>query len=223
MASLPTSLHPALYKLSFLKHGYLTELRKMVKIMFGFDSERAMNEIFGYNLSGNMQINKVALEKHAKSIMAISIELQREIEEQIFPEFYGNMFYWLAVNDIMMDQTAMMKIILARDYDPTILGGRAATTSWLETNETIIKELAEKAMTKSKEQPTINIPEGNRIITRARALANILGIDERSAIERLEKKYNLKVKDILEMNEDQLEKLFNEILEKELSLTPKAR
>jgi hypothetical protein len=223
MASLATSLHPSVYKLDFLKHSYLTELRKMVKIMYGFDSERAMSEIFTFNMSGSFKINKEALEKHAKSMTAISIELQREIEEKIFPEFYGNMFYWLAVNNIMMDQTAMMKIILARDYDPTILGGRDATASWLDSNDAVIKEIADKAMAKSKEKSDLQIPELGRIITRAKALAGVLGIDEQTAIERLEKKYNLKAEDVLKMNEEQLDKLFNDILEKELSLTPKVR
>jgi hypothetical protein len=128
----------------FTAHPYTEEIRKIAKVLFAFDSDRALYECVDATFGSTMTFNKAKTEKYIKDVELIADVIQTIGLEQFAPEFYAHMPYWTAVNDDLCDDAAAFKIYMYSMFEPTLLNGPAKTKQWCDENELVLNEIERK-------------------------------------------------------------------------------
>ena len=80
----------------------------------------------------------------------IRAELKKFITNHLLPEFYSDPWFWASMNDRWNDKNAYIFILLAKYYNPTLLGGEKATKDWIDANSATIKEIAKESWDSTK-------------------------------------------------------------------------
>ena len=196
--------------MDFISHGYLKTVRDMAKVYFGLDTAQIRREVIGYDYNRRFVINEAKLNKYSALAKEASAELKRASIERILPEFYADLPFWLAVNKKFNDQSAAFKVLMARDYEPTILGGYEKTAEWIERNGEVIRKITQEALKKLENPPPSSNENGEE-----EWLAGFLGLDRRQAeflADYLRRK-NVSVKDF-SGNPEEFSRKINELIGK---------
>lgn len=132
-------------KVNFFFHSYPSEWREIAWVFFGFDFERARKEIIRFDLGGNLIVNEAKYREYFTMLEKIKSEFN-DFFPRAFENYYGNQLWWAALNDKVKDPTVVFKMMMAQNYDPTILGGRDKTMKWYLLNKDLINEVAKEAL-----------------------------------------------------------------------------
>lgn len=147
MASIPDMLVTNDY-LDMWNHGYAAHFRELIWVYFRFDFEQAKKEVVKTSLMGNLRIDRMKFEEYSQKLEVAKAEL-RAAFKKIVAEFYSTSVWWTALNEKLVDDNSVFRVMMASMYNPTLLGGEEATTRWRITNEDKIKRWANEAWTKS--------------------------------------------------------------------------
>ncbi len=161
----------------FISHGYLKTIRDMAKVYFGLDAAQIRREVIGYDYNRRFTVNEEKLNKYSALIKEASAELKRASVERILPEFYADLPFWLAVNRKFNDKAAAFKVLMARDYEPTILGNYEKTAEWIERNGEVIKKITRETLKKLESGPPRSSDENQE----EEWLAGFLNLNRRQA------------------------------------------
>lgn len=124
---------------TFLHHGYLEDVRHMSKVLFGLDSERIAREAFFYT-EGGIEIDRGVLEKYVRMIDPVAAGVKDEIMARFLPDFFAHFGFYTALNRMYNDKNQALKGWFYLNYEPTSLGGAAATRRRLAKLEPVIEE-----------------------------------------------------------------------------------
>lgn len=183
-------------KISLIYHSYLRELRESLEAYFSFDFERARNEVILWDHARNFRIDVDKFNENAEKLEIIKKELLWFFKEIAVPEYYGDPIYWTSVNDKLVDDIGVFRIMLSLHYNPTLLDGEEKTMKWLKTNESKIKEMALEAFRKSG-KPGILINEEDKKLEQISVfMKRVWGIDEKT-LRRLGERYGIRPEEFI--------------------------
>ncbi len=189
--------------LTFLRHGYLNDIRWASHVFFGLDSEKIYDKIIKFRWSTNqIELDEAAFREFEAKIKLIKEELNSAIFNVILPEFYSNQLYWASVNKRFKDDNAYFKIMMSLTYDPTLLSGHHSTMKWVNENSDKIKELAEEAWKETEKDDD----EKNELVVKIADFAEIFGITKEQIKSIAERYQRISVKEIKKLFQDQIAK-----------------
>ncbi len=169
-------------------HSYVDLLREIMWVHFGFDFKQARKEIIKVDLLGNLHIDRDKFNKYTAMLDKAKPALLATMKKA-FIEFYSDAPGWVAFNDKLQNDAAVVDFIFARSFDfcvqVTEKPGCAETMKWLKAREEEIKEMAKKAFEKSGTAATTSpdVEEAIKAIPSGPALKTL-----RSALPQLEEK-----------------------------------
>ena len=146
-ASIPDMLVTGDY-LDMWNHGYAADFRELIWVYFRFDFEQARKEVVKTSLMGNLRIDHEKFDEYSQKLEVAKAEL-RTAFKRVMAEFYSTPVWWTALNDKLVDDNSVFRVMMAAMYNPTLLGGEEATMKWLKTNEYKIKRWADEAYAES--------------------------------------------------------------------------
>lgn len=144
MASIPEVLYDE-NQIDLFFHGYVAVPRELIRIYFGFNFAQARKDIFRYDLGGNIAIDEQKFREYSQKLALVKGELRELFRDVVIPEFYSDPVWWSAMNEKRVDRNSLLRIMMAAQYNPTILGNEKDTMKWLETHEEEIREMAKTA------------------------------------------------------------------------------
>lgn len=122
-------------KVSLFYHSYAEDLRELMLVFFGYDVQQAYDEIVISNQGGALIVNSDKYREHFGKLEELKVELRKHINENVLPEFYGNLPYWLSLNHRVGDDSTVFRVIARAHYYPTLLGGAEATMVWVNEHK----------------------------------------------------------------------------------------
>jgi|GEM_PF-2900417 hypothetical protein len=184
--SLPVALDEPVDSLDYFQHPYLEEFRKMVKVLTGMDSERAIREIIRPSMgTPSFMVDREKLREHVERLHVISKAFQPAIKEML-ASLYRNPLHWMAVNERMQDKSAFMKVFFALKFDPTSLGGHQESMLYLDENASVLKEIADEVWNApAEQQPQIMLTQPGAVTPMMRIIAEYLSISPEQALRAL--------------------------------------
>ncbi len=160
-ASFPMLAHDDMDRL--LKHSYLKDLRKISRILFNFDSQLAYADMMSLDLMMGREIEKENGYRKVKDYMAKVATISQAVRDvafnQYIPEFYTHPLYYMTLNEFLKDDNATFKIIMYKNFEPTLLGGPNKTRDFLEEHSDMIRGAASSAMREMKSERTKTLTE----------------------------------------------------------------
>ena len=147
MASVPDMLVTGDY-LDMWNHSYATNFRELIWVYFRFDFDQARKEVVKTSLMGNMRVDRAKFDEYSQKLEVAKAEL-RNAFKRVTAEFYSTPVWWTALNDKLVDDNSVFRVMMAAMYNPTLLGGEEATTKWALTNEYKWKRWADEAWRES--------------------------------------------------------------------------
>ncbi len=191
-------------------HSYVEDLREMAWVFWGYDYKRLRKEVIRFDAAGVLMIDEKKFNEASALLKTVQAEYMKFFPKAI-GEFYGKMMFVAALHDKLADKRAIWRIMMRKEYEPTILGGRENTARWLTANEGNIREDALKAWEESG-KPLSGNSEQMQMLHR---FARIFGIDpnDRSQLEQLAKRFNVKPEDVQKMDQEQILELVRKILD----------
>ncbi|MEK7608396.1 MAG: hypothetical protein AAB495_02360 [Patescibacteria group bacterium] len=166
-ASIPVMLYPE-DKIGFFFHGYSSLLREFAHTFFGYNFEQVRDEVVRVDLEGNLIFDEEKFRSRLQELESIKSELLVFFQNKALPEFYSNPVWWMSMNQVRNDPNSVFRIMMANNYDLTILGGHEKTMLWLKIHEPEILEIADEAFKEEGEQEggyvlDVNIPAFLRV------------------------------------------------------------
>ena len=150
-------------KVNFFFHGYPVAWRQIAWVFFGFDFTRVRKEIFRLELAGNLTIDEEKYRAYFQMLEQIKKEIS-DFSPLALEAYYSNQLWWSAFNERLRDPDIVFKMMMALNYDPTLLGGRENTMKWYSVNKPLVDEISKSALasldTSSAGDPneTVRIP-----------------------------------------------------------------
>lgn len=222
LASVPQMLLPE-DKISLPFHGYLRDLREMIWVFFGYNFDQAQKEIVVFNHDGhNLRIDPRKFNEYLGKLEEVKKELTHFFRTKALPEFYSDPVFWTSLHEKLQDKCGIFRIMMALNYDLTILDGRDKTKAWLELTKEERMEMAQRAFEESgrpsQEREDDSADSDSRIIslTFLELVRQTTGIDEKELM-RLAKKYHLTERDLRGKSFSELMRLFRVIMTAEKS------
>lgn len=190
-------------------HSYVEDLREMAWVFWGYDYKRLRREIIKFDAAGVLMIDEQRFNEASALLETVKAEYMKFFPKAI-GEFYGKMMFVAALHDKLVDRRAIWRIMMRKEYEPTILGGKENTARWLSANEGNIREDALKAWEESGK------PSGDNTVQMETfySFARVLGIDpnDRAQLKRLAKQFNINPEDLQKMDQEQMLELARKIL-----------
>ncbi len=107
--------------LLFLLHSYSRELKEKARVYFGFDSNATLNDLVAARFDNYTYINEQALAELAPKVAEIAGTMQGLLMESVYPEYQSFRHWWLLADFYFQNDILPLEVILARDYEPSIL------------------------------------------------------------------------------------------------------
>jgi len=212
--SLPVALDEPVDSFDYLQHPYLEQFRRMVKVLTGMDSERAMREIVRPSMgTPSFTVDREKLRAHVERLHVISKAFQPAIKEML-ASLYRNPLHWMAINERMQDKSAFMKVFFALKFDPTSLGGHQESMLYLEENASLLKEIADQVWNAPVEQqPQIVLMQPGVVTPMMRIVAEYLNISPERALRAL-KNNGISAEEFSRMSAEQQRETITRIFER---------
>lgn len=175
-ALLPFLEHPANLE-DFFYHGYLSTPWEALRVFACFDVGKMRKEIFRYQVPwGGSALNREVLAGYLGEINKASAWI-RETGLKVLGEFYSDPHVWVAVNDMSFDDHMAYKVIMAKMYEPTCLGGHSKTVRFILKHADESKNIADSAWKRVGGKSNFNKEQAKAMKDLMR-LANALGLSE---------------------------------------------
>lgn len=204
-------------------HGYLKELRKMARVLFGYDFDQVKREVILYDHAGNIRIDETKYNEYFGKLKAVKEELRTFFRDVALPAYYRNQVFWTGLHNRLNDDLAVFRIMLATRYCITILGSCEETSQFLNAHRDDTLQLAKAAydeMGKSSEDKGGgeygDYVVGNRRLS-PMTIAEIeraFGVSKEHML-KLAKKHGIKPEDLVSKPPVQVIAIFMNIIEKE--------
>lgn len=213
-ASIPEMFWPE-DKISLSRHGYLHDVREMIRVFFGYNFEQASSEVFLWNYGGNIKIDRAKFNQYSDKLADIKKEMLTFFREKAIPEFYSDPVGWTSLHEKLQDSRGVFRIMMALNYDPTILEGHAKTMVFLETNREKIKRMAHEAFLESGKPSDEGEGDSNLISEISiRNLEKVFGMS-REEMMSLARKHGIKPESLKDKSFPQMFKILLSVIEKE--------
>lgn len=209
-ASVPMMLLPEDY-IHLLFHHYVSDWRELAHAFFSYDYKRVRKEVIQFDAGGNLFIDGAKFDHYARLLNQVKEEFVKFFPE-VIGEFYGKIAFWSAMHDKLVDDRAILWVMMRRKYEPTILGGQVATARWLKTNEPNIKEDYEKAWKLSGTKMDGMGDDGQMTFLRQMAVLVGVDINNEKEVKRLLKELKLKPEELAKMSREEVLQLVGKTL-----------
>ncbi|MBU2638255.1 MAG: hypothetical protein KJ955_04740 [Nanoarchaeota archaeon] len=113
--------------LLFLAHGYGRDMREKARLYFGFDSNVTLNDLIEARFDSYIYLNEQALAEMAPKVAEIAGKMQNLLMDSVYPEYQSFRHWWLLTDFYFQNDILPLEVILARDYEPSILSESAQT------------------------------------------------------------------------------------------------
>ena len=151
MASIPMHFEPE-EKIYLWYQPYGKLFQELALVFFRFDFQKARKNFVVWRYSGGqMEIDEEEFRKYPEQVELMKNEFRRFFREVAIPGFYADPIYWAAVHERMKDEHLVMKVMMAKHYHPTLLGGKVETARWLSEHREQTSRFAHTAYKKSAE------------------------------------------------------------------------
>ncbi|MBI4992497.1 MAG: hypothetical protein HZB99_04780 [Candidatus Harrisonbacteria bacterium] len=144
IASIPEMLYPE-NRIDFFYHGYSRDLRELMWIYFGLNPKQVRKEVIRYDHAGNLVIDEQKYNEYFQKLELIKSELMVFLQDVAVPEFYSDPVFWSAMNEKLADKNSVFRVMMAANYEPTILGGLAETRKWREPRRDEFEDMARES------------------------------------------------------------------------------
>lgn len=148
LASIPALLLPE-DKLSLPFHKYLQDVREWAWVFFGLNFDQIRKEVFLFRYHDVYKIDVAKLREYAPKIERAATELRERFFPKAIKAFYADQIFWTSLNQKLVDDAGMFRIMMAMEYEPTILGGYAETKKFLDAKHSEIMDMAHRAFMES--------------------------------------------------------------------------
>ena len=129
----------------FFYHGYLDSAWEALHVFACLDVKKMRKEIFRYKVVwGGTAMNREVLANYLAEVNKASAWI-RESGLKVLGEFYSDPHIWATVNDMSHDDRMVYKVIMAKLYEPTCLGGHAKTVKFILKHSDEMKSVADSA------------------------------------------------------------------------------
>ena len=181
----------------FMKHGYLKDIRKMSKILFNFDSELAFEDLISLELMMGTEIESTDNYKKLRGYMQKVTEISQAIKDVAFndyiPEYYTHPLYYMALNEFLKDDNASFKLIMYKNFEPTLLGGPEKTRDFVQENIELIKVTTIETMQELKKNQGQMLTEVqlNEIRKQMKTRLNAMSPEEKKTLFAIGKQFGM--------------------------------
>lgn len=141
-----------IYPFEFFFHGYLEAVRRAAWAFFRFDARAAANQLFDLSVAGVLSLDEQKFWDFQDKVQQIAQELKRFVREVLYPTFYSNPLWWVALNTKLCQSYAFFDLLMAVSYELTVLDGAENTQRWILENEDVIRKVAERALERAGER-----------------------------------------------------------------------
>lgn len=148
-ASIPDMIDPA-DEVDFIRHSYLKTLRELGWVFGGYDYKTVRKQVVEVNLGGNLVIN----ESKYREYFVLQQKVKKMIADafpKVLAEYYTNQLYWQSMAERLGDKDAVLKIMMADNFDPTILGGHDKSATYATAHKEQVMEWAEESFKETAE------------------------------------------------------------------------
>ncbi|MBI2068519.1 MAG: hypothetical protein HYT67_00195 [Candidatus Yanofskybacteria bacterium] len=162
MASVPDMLFEDNH-LDLWIHSYSTMFRELIWVFYGFRFEQAADEITkrpSWLSMGNTQYDEEKFNELSLKLNTAKKALQ-EAFLVVVGQHYSTPIFWTAVNDKVVDDNFVFRVMMSALYNPTLLGGEGPTMKWLEARGPRIKQMMDKAWEEAGTVPNEQMTMGN--------------------------------------------------------------
>lgn len=198
-ASFPMLVHEDL--IHMLYHPYLKDVRKISKILFNFDSQKAYEDIVSLETVMGVELerekNYKKLRDYVDKVTKISKAIRDTAFKEYIPEFYTHPLYYTTLNEFLGDSNATFKLIMYKTFEPTMLGGPEKTKEFVEENSEVTRDISRKVMQELKKRrdsgETIILPSETKakIKDELRKRLNDMNEADRHMLIELAKKFGM--------------------------------
>ena len=130
-------------------------------------------------------------------------------------EYYSDQHAWVAINNMSYDDDMAYKVIMAKLYEPTLLGGHNTTVRFILKHGDRSAEVAKRAWENVGKPLKIESDlEHKKFSDDIKAFAKMLGLTD-DIIARVGKYYGFKVEDFKNMDLNLLRRVISDFLQRE--------
>ncbi|HEY4521977.1 MAG TPA: hypothetical protein VJH05_02455 [Candidatus Paceibacterota bacterium] len=149
--------------INFFFHPYPQSWRKIMKVYSGFDFNEAIKKIIVIDLGGYVVINE---EEYRKAFLMVEKlkKIVLEIDLKAKEAYYSNQLWWAAFNEKLKDPDVVYKMVMAQNFEPTLLDGREKTMKHVMLRREMIKDVTKEALEKLDDGSSNNPTETVRAV-----------------------------------------------------------
>jgi len=200
---------------TFFYHPYLSTPWEILRVFRKWDIRKVREEIFRYRVAWRgSAINREVLASYLTEINDAAQWL-RDTAIQVLAEFYADPHFWVTVNQRSYDDDMFYKVIMAKNWEPTILKGHANTVKFILRHVDESKSIADEARKDVGKNRDLGTDEYRRkTLNEFLKLAEALGFSQAELI-RLGRAYGYRIEHFERMDLDMMRQLINDFLKGE--------
>lgn len=197
---------------TFFYHPYLSTPWEILRVFRKWDIQKVREEIFRYRVAWRgFAMNREVLSGYLTEINEAAQWL-RDTAIQVLAEFYSDPHWWVTVNQRAYDDDMFYKVIMAKNWEPTILKGHANTVKFVLRHADESRSLAEEARLDVGKERGLSADEHQRkVLDEFLKLAEALGLSKAELL-RLGRAYGYRQEHFEKMDLDVVRKIINDFL-----------
>ncbi len=199
----------------FFYHSYLETPWEALRVFGCFDIAKLRKELFRYNVPwGGNAMNRELLTNYLNEINKATVWL-RESGLKVLAEFYSDPRVWAAINDMSHDDDMAYRVIMAKLYEPTCLGGHSKTVRFILKHADESKSIADAAWERvGKNRNNMGDDRREKAFRDLMRFAEVLGLNEEK-LARLGRAYGFRNIDPARVNLDTVREILKDFIMKE--------
>lgn len=196
---------------TFFYHPYLSTPWEILRVFGRWDIKKVREEIFRYRVySRGSAMNREVMTSYLSEINAAAKWI-RETGLQALAEFYSDPHWWVTVNNMSRDDDMAYKVIMAKNWEPTLLGGHAKTVKFILKHADKSKSIANDAWERVGKSRSTDDERRAKLVQEYTKLAQAFGIS-RDDLVRMGRAYGYRSEHFERMNLDMVRQIMNDFL-----------
>lgn len=196
---------------TFFYHSYFSTPWEALHVFGKWDIKKVRQEIYRYSVAWRgSAMNREVLAGYLTEINEAAKWI-RETGLQVLAEFYSDPHVWVAVNDMSYDADMAYKVIMAKNWEPTLLKGHANTVKFVLRHADQSKSIAESAMERVGKKRDFEDERQKKVVAEYLKLADAFGFSKEELV-RMGRAYGYRSEHFERMDLDMLRQLMNDFL-----------